>query len=162
MRAAPVTNVRASVSVKAPVVRVTRLPVRLAGTLVDLFASRERADPSREGRAARSLHDDGRLRKGARRVDAGDPHPGAAAVARLRALLVLVRARRHLRRAHEPSLARLAVAAAALGAGHAALAVAAAGLDAPVAARVAGVELLGGEVERGVARVGARRRVEVD
>ena len=51
------------------------------------------------------------------------------------------------------AVARLAVPPAALVARHAACPFAAARLDRPVAARVAGVELLRGEVERGVARV---------
>src|SRR5580704_1616245 len=82
------------------------------------------------------------LRLRAHGVDARDSLPGAAAIAGLRALLVLRGARRHLGGAHEATVVRLAVAPATWRARHASLFVGAAGLDAPVPASVARMKLL--------------------
>src|SRR5579884_439908 len=111
-------------------------------------------------RMGRSLSLDVRL--GAHAAEATHAVVIAAAVRVDRALLVDPGARRRARRARQAAVGRLAVSAAALDAGLAALIVRPAALERPEAARVAGVELLPGEVERRMARVGAGRRVQVD
>ncbi len=98
-------------------------------------------------------------------VDAGDADPsvgGAATGACARAHVAQRHAAGGLSPAYHAPATRTAITAAALVASLTRRTAGLARIDDPVASRVAGHELLAGEVERGMARVGARRRVQID
>src|SRR5690606_1049910 len=106
------------------------------------------------------------LRRGHRAEPIDAQVGGVAAVGGGVALLLGHRALRRRGRADQRIALALprgrAEAVAALIAALALLAVHAAGIEHPEAARIAGEQLLRRQVERGVARIGARRRGEID